>query len=60
MNKEGSAINTLDRLVSQPAERIARLDAATKDKTVAADYVRTDTTSNSFDNRPTWDNWNNR
>jgi hypothetical protein len=45
----------LDRLVSQPADAVARLDAAQDDGN-----RRTDTASNHFDNRPTWDNWNNR
>jgi len=53
-------MTTLDRLVSQPAERIARLDATATDHSAMAGSVRTDSRSTSFDNRPTWDNWNNR
>lgn len=48
-------MKALDKLVSQPAERIARLDAAASERNV----IRTDAVSNSFDNRPTWDNWSN-
>jgi hypothetical protein len=54
-------MTTLAQLVSQPAERIARLDATTRDACPpSADYSRTDARSNEFDNRPTWDNWSNR
>lgn len=51
----GENVKALDKLVSQPAERIARLDAAASERNV----IRTDAVSNSFDNRPTWDNWSN-
>lgn len=45
-------MKTLDQVVSQPAEKIARLGAA-------QDRTRTNALSNHFDNRPTWDNWSN-
>lgn len=51
--REVNTMTTLARVVSQPADRLARLGAA-------RDYTRTNTAANHFDNRPTWDNWNNR
>lgn len=46
-------MKALDRLISQPVEKIARLGTA-------QNHTRTSALASGFDNRPTWDNWSNR
>lgn len=48
-------MSALATLVSQPAEKLARLGTPAK-----PGNRRTSSTPTSFDNRPTWDNWSRR
>jgi len=49
-------MTALDTLISAPPERLAKIGAFRREHGERASR-NTDAAPNSFDNRPSWDNW---